>query len=548
MTSDATPTASSPAPETDGTPSGPAFVSSEGPYAPDAAALADPADDAHPSAAETGAPAPVGPAAHGAPEPAGLHSPAGDPGADPFTRAADALQSDRPASPVWGDEREAVTAALRWAAAYAVRGSDPMTSARSAQELQEAAGETITGEGIGHERALALFESVLLPATRSADDPMNLAYIPAAPTRAAVAFDTVVSAANVFGGLWESGAGAIFAENQVLAWIAGLLGWDETARGVFVAGGTSGNLSALATARERARATRERPASGWAVACAATAHSSVASAARLLDMDVVSVPVDDRGHLTGAALDAAIAEHPGIAAVVCSGGTTNAGIVDDIASVVDVAQSHGIWVHVDGAYGGAALAAPSARDRFAGIERADSFIVDPHKWLFAPYDCCALLYRQPQWAARTHAQHAAYLDSIDRGESNPSDLAAHLSRRTRGLPLWYSLATHGTAKYTEAVERGLSSAREVAAAIEGMEHLELLLEPELSVVVFRRPGWDEPAYRRWSQRLAAEGSMLCVPTRLHGEMALRLAFVNPATDPAAVISLLETTMLRADGA
>src|SRR5699024_11360437 len=88
----------------------------------------------------------------------------------------------------------------------------------------------------------------------------------------------------------------------------------------------------------------------------------------------------------------------------------------------------------DGAYGGAALAAPSVRERFAGIERADSFIVDPHKWLFAPYDCCALLYRDPRPAAAAHSQHAAYLDAIDRGESNPADLAAHLSRRTRGLP------------------------------------------------------------------------------------------------------------------
>ena len=465
-----------------------------------------------------------------------------------FSDATEALQRHRPPSPIWGDESEAVSIALHWAASHTTVTTDPKTTARSAAELQADVGETITADGIGAARAMELFDQVLLPATRSAEDPMNLAYIPAAPTRAAVAFDTVVSAANVFGGIWENGAGAIFAENQVLRWLADLLGWPEESAGVFVAGGTHGNLSALATAREHALQRRgRRPEGGWALACASTAHSSISSAARLLDMDVVSVPVDDRGHLTGEALEEVLAADDRICAVVASAGTTNAGIVDDLASVVEAAHRHGAWVHVDGAYGGAALAAPSVRERFTGIELADSFIVDPHKWLFAPYDCCALLYRDPRPAAAAHSQHAAYLDSINRGESNPSDLAAHLSRRTRGLPLWYSLATHGTASYTAAVERCLASARTVARAIEETEHLELLAEPELSVVVFRRPGWAPAAYRRWSQRLAKEVTLLCVPTAFRGEIALRLAFVNPGTDPEAVIEVLSTTMRAADG-
>lgn len=465
-----------------------------------------------------------------------------------FADASDALQRHREPSVIWGDEREAVSAALEWATAHNALASDPLATARSAEELAAEVGDVITPEGIGAEEAIRLYDQVLVPATRPTDDPLNLAYIPGAPTRAAVAFDAVVSAANVFGGLWEGGAGAIFAENQVLRWLSDLLGWPEDAAGVFVSGGTNGNLSALATAREHALATRgAKPQGGWALACSQTAHSSVASAARLLDMDVVTVPFDEHGHLTGAALENVLAADERICAVVASGGTTNAGIVDDIASVVEVAHRHGAWVHVDGAYGGAALAAPSARERFAGIEEADSFIVDPHKWLFAPYDCCALIYRDPRPAAAAHAQHAAYLDSIDRGESNPSDLAAHLSRRTRGLPLWFSLATHGTDRYSRAVERCLATARSVADAIDQLDHLELLMRPELSVVLFRRPGWDAEAYSRWSNRLAKEGIMLCVPTKSFGETALRLAFVNPDTDPTRVIEILQTTMLEDDG-
>ena len=120
---------------------------------------------------------------------------------------------------------------------------------------------------------------------------------------------------------------------------------------------------------------------------------------------------------------------------------------------------------MDGAYGGAGLCAPSVRHAFTGIERADSMVVDPHKWLFAPYDCCALIYRDGAAGRAAHTQTASYLDVIDREAPNPCDLAIHLSRRARGLPFWFSLATHGTDRYVQAVEQTLTIARQVAAAI-----------------------------------------------------------------------------------
>ena len=175
-----------------------------------------------------------------------------------------------------------------------------------------------------------------------------------------------------------------------------------------------------------------------------------------------------------------------------------------------------MWLHVDGAYGGAALAAPSARHLFNGIELADSFIVDPHKWFFAPYDCCALLYRHPEPARAAQSQDAGYLDTIDRDVGNPWDHAVHLTRRARGLPFWFSLATHGTNRYTAAIEQTLATARAVAEGIRGIPQLRLLLEPTLSVVLFDRPGWDDAAYLRWSRRLALEGRILCIPTQWKG--------------------------------
>ncbi|MDK7741582.1 pyridoxal phosphate-dependent decarboxylase family protein [Helcobacillus massiliensis] len=456
----------------------------------------------------------------------------------------------RPVSSVWGDETAAVDAAQNWARRHTALANDPKSTARQAESLAADVGATITEDGIGHAEAMRIFDEVLHPATRSADDPMNLAYIPGAPTRASVAFDFVVSAANVFGGIWEGGAGAIFAENQVLDWLMDLAGWPDGGAGCFVAGGTAGNLSALATARQRAKTRWEadgrypngRPPEGFAIACATSAHSSIRSNASLLDCEVVTVELNEQGRLSGDKLAPVLDEHPNVFAVVASGGTTNAGIVDDLASIVRVAHERGLWVHMDGAYGAAALAAPSVRHRFEGIEEVDSFIVDPHKWLFAPYDCCALLYRDPTFAYQAHAQHAEYLDQIVRTDVNPSDLAAHLSRRTRGLPLWYSLATHGTAKYTAAIERTLEICREVTDGIRAADHLEVVVEPQLSVVVFRRVGWGPEQYTAWSERLAHDGLMLCVPTKHEGETLLRLVFTNPDTDPGRVLELLNTTM------
>jgi aromatic-L-amino-acid/L-tryptophan decarboxylase len=149
-------------------------------------------------------------------------------------------------------------------------------------------------------------------------------------------------------------------------------------------------------------------------------------------------------------------------------GGTNAGIVDDLAGVGALARRHAWWFHVDGAYGGAGIFARSVRGKFAGIEQADSFIVDPHKWLFTPFDSCALIYREPERARRTHTQDASYLDVIHGadGEWNPTDYAYQLTRRARGLPLWFSLAVHGVDAYRDAIEVALRLAQETAELIE----------------------------------------------------------------------------------
>ncbi|MDU2599771.1 pyridoxal phosphate-dependent decarboxylase family protein, partial [Anaerococcus sp.] len=215
--------------------------------------------------------------------------------------------------------------------------------------------------------------------------------------------------------------------------------------------------------------------------------------------------------------------------------------IDHIESISKVCQKYDIWLHIDGAYGGAGILAPSVRDLYKGIENADSFIVDPHKWLFAPYDCCCLVYRSPKNVYQTFSQHAEYLEGVDHSQSNPSDMAIHLSRRTRGLPLWYSLVTYGSKKYSEAVEKCIANAKKCAEAINQTDHLELVMEPTLSIVVFKRKGWELADYASWSSDLALEGKLLCIPSSINGEIILRLAFLNPNTDIDKAINIIVDT-------
>ena len=427
-------------------------------------------------------------------------------------------------------------------------GDAPLHCPPSAEELHALVGDTITPGGLGGTEALRTFAEHLAPACMPTDHPRYLAFVASAPTMVASAFDLVVGSSSLCGSTWLDGAGMVFAENQALRWIADLAGMPDSAGGCFVTGGTMGNLSALVTARHdavrrRTSAGSERP-ERWAVVAAESAHSSIDSAAGVMDVDVLLAAVDGGQRLRGDAVATAIAGRPAgteVFAVVATAGTTNLGIVDDIDGVADACTSAGVWLHIDGAYGGAAMAAPSVRHRFAGIQRADSLVVDPHKWLFSPFDCAALVYADPSLARAAHTQHAGYLEPIiDDTVWNPCDYANVLTRRARGVPFWFSLAVHGTDAYTDAIEHTLEVTRATRDLVEAAEHLELLVEPELSVVAFRRRGWGSDDYQAWCDRLLAAGTALLTPTTFNDGAAMRICIVNPRTSVSDLQEVLAT--------
>ncbi|MFM2103547.1 MAG: hypothetical protein RL740_634 [Actinomycetota bacterium] len=432
--------------------------------------------------------------------------------------------------------------------AYALdrlRTEPPLDGPLTPQELYEKVGNTITAKGLGGLPTLEIFKEVLAKACISTDHERYLAFIPTAPSEYSSLFDLVVSAASIYGGSWQEGAGAVFAENQALRWLADLAGFPESAGGVFVSGGTIGNLSALVVAREDARRNYPEHKGKWAVVCGDQAHSSIAGAAKVMDVDVIKAVRSADGKIYGDAVEQAIVEYEKsggkVFCIVATAGTTNLGIIDHLDSIDDVAVARDIWFHVDGAYGLAALCAPSVRSKFDGIEHADSFIVDPHKWLFAPFDACALIYKDPTIAKEALAQHASYLETLHENDDwNPSDYAIHLTRRTRGLPFWFSLAANGTDAYRDAMEYTMLIAKKAVELIKVHPNLELLMEPELSIVAFTRKGWSKEDYQSWSDKLLRDQIGFVTPSSHEGKPILRFAIVNPWTNVDDIEKILET--------
>ena len=422
----------------------------------------------------------------------------------------------------------------------------PLDGPQTLKYLQEHASGTISETGLGGTKALKVFEEVLAPACISTDHPGYLSFIPTAPTEAATLFDLVVSATSVYGGSWLEGSGAVFAENEVLDWLAKEVGLPKSSGGVFVQGGSLGNLSALVTARHTAIQERKKNKSKlpkrWSIIASKESHSSLKAAARVMDIDVITADVDAEGRLRGkAVLAAAKKAGKGLFAVVATAGTTNFGIVDRLDEVGKAAKELGVWYHIDGAYGLAGILDENSKKLFKGSKYADSFIVDPHKWLFTPFDCCALVYRNPKLASAAHTQHGEYLDTLtDGGEFNPSDYAYNLTRRARGLPLWFSLATYGVAAYRKAVADNIHVAHKIAEVIRKREDLKLVREPELSIVVFEKKGWQLADYEAWSDRILKQGLGFVTPSSHLGKPNARFAIVNPRTDVKLLTQIIDS--------
>jgi aromatic-L-amino-acid/L-tryptophan decarboxylase len=404
------------------------------------------------------------------------------------------------------------------------------------------------------EQVLDRLERDVLPFRSRVDHPRFLAFIPGSGTWPGALADFVASACNVYAGSWMESAGPSQVELEVLGWFKDWLGYPATAAGSLTTGGSAANMTAFACAREaRAGAMRD----DLVLYVSDQAHSSVARSARILGFrpDQVRVlPTREDLYLEPDTLERAIEAdlRAGRTPLLASAnaGATNAGTVDPIAELAEVCRRHGVWLHADAAYGGFAVLSDRGRRELQGLEHADSITLDPHKWLYQPFECGCLLVREGRLLRSAFEIAPDYLREARAAEDETSfaDLGLQLTRTSRALKVWLSIQILGLDAFRAAIERSLELAEHAARRVEASDALELLAPRSLGIVCLRRrfEGAGEAELERRNAALAAaleaSGTGLVSSTRLHGRYALRLCILNHATgleDVDAVLDFLE---------
>jgi glutamate/tyrosine decarboxylase-like PLP-dependent enzyme len=371
-----------------------------------------------------------------------------------------------------------------------------------------------------------------------ADHPGMLAYIPNHPTFPGAVADFAASGANIFAGSWQGGPGAAVVELSALGWIRELLGLDAAAEGVLQSGGSMANLVGLAVARDCHLAGE----SGRVAYTSAQAHSSVGRALGLLGVPPArEIEVDDRYRLRPDLVDAA-ATADRVAGrvpwcVIAAAGATSTGAVDDLRELSRVCRRHGMWLHVDGAYGGFLALSDRARPVLAGLDLADSLVLDAHKSLYVPITAGIVFVREPGLLERTFAVRPDYLhDAYSLGGTSFSDRGPELTRPFRALKLWLTIRTFGFRRLTAALDRSLELAALAADQIERSPGLELVTGPWLGIVTFRSTT-GVPA-ERIVEAVAASGRGVISTTVLAGESVARACVLGHRTTARDVQAVL----------
>jgi glutamate/tyrosine decarboxylase-like PLP-dependent enzyme len=388
----------------------------------------------------------------------------------------------------------------------------------------------------------SLFEDVL-PFTSNGAHPAFFAYVPFAGTWPGALGDFIASAANVYAGSWQEGSGPTQVELEIIDWFKDWLGYPGEAAGTLVTGGSAANLSAIACAREA----RVGPMRDDLVIYASDqSHSSVGRGARVLGFrpdQMRLLPVDDRQRVEPAALAAAIdadtraGRRPFL--VVANAGATSTGAVDPLGELADLCAERGLWLHADAAYGGFAVLTERGRRDLAGLERADSVTLDPHKWLYQQYECGCLLVRDGHALRRAFEITSDYLRDaeVPEGVVNFSDYGLQLTRTSRAFKLWLSLRTFGLDAFRAAIDRSLDLAAYAHARIEESDAFELAAPPSLGIVCFRRA--DGADVDGLVAALEQSGIGLISTTRVDGVPALRLCILGHASTAKDVDRVLD---------
>jgi aromatic-L-amino-acid decarboxylase len=414
----------------------------------------------------------------------------------------------------------------------------PSADVDGGAELARSLRERLPEEGAPFERLLELLFERAVPKSFNTAGPGYLAYIPGGGLVQAGVADLIADVTNRFVGVWMAAPGLVQLEANVGRWFCEMVGYPSSALGLLTTGGSMANLIAIVTAR------RERLPENFlsgVLYASDQAHHSVQKAALLAGFppaSVRSVPTDELFRIRPEALAAAVMADRAAGLtpflLVANAGTTNTGAVDDLEACADVARTHGLWLHVDAAYGGFFVLTARGRHALRGIERADSITLDPHKGLFLPYGTGSVLVRDGEALRRAHTVHAEYLPPVpeDPDFVDYSTVSPELSRDFRGLRVWLPIKMHGIGAFRRALDEKLDLAAWAAGEVRKIPGVEIVAEPQLSLLAFRvvRPRLDATALddlnRRVMEAVNARRRVYITSTIARGRFLIRICVLS----------------------
>ena len=432
----------------------------------------------------------------------------------------------------------------------AALGDGPAWHGATRAEMEDRLREPPPAGPEDEERLLGRLAEDVLPFAGHHDHPRFFAFVPSCPTWPSIVGDFLAAGSNIFAGTWLQSAGASTAELVVIDWFRQWLGWPPQTSGILLPGGSQANLTALACARDTTPGARSSDA---VIYVSSQGHSSVTRAIRVIGFDddqIRAVPVDKTLRMQTQALAAAIeadraaGRRPFL--VVANAGATSTGAVDPLDEIAAVCAEGGVWLHIDAAYGGFAVLTERGREWLRGIEAADSITLDPHKWLYQPYEAGCLLVREGTRLGAAFQIMPDYLrDTVVEGRDvNFADRGIQLSRSARALKIWLSVKYFGVEAFRAAIDRSLDVALHAQKVVEDSSVLELVSPATLGIVCFRRrlEGLDEAgleeANAELAHRLAESGEGMVSSTRVDGRYALRMCVLNHRSGPQDVERVL----------
>ncbi len=431
----------------------------------------------------------------------------------------------------------------------------PVTRTATRTSLETQLREPLPQQGVDVHAALDLLDAHVWNTMMHLDHPRFFGFVPGPSNFVGAMADALVAGLNPFAGTWLEASGCAEIELVTIDWLCRLAGLPTGARGHFVSGGSAANLTALAVARHARLDDRAEDA---VLYCSDQTHSSVDRALHVLGFrrsQVRRLPTDQNFRVRLPALQEAVNQDRSAGlrpfCVVANVGTTNTGAVDPLGALADFCGAEELWLHADGAYGAAALFSTDARAALAGIDRVDSLALDPHKWLFQPYEIGCVLVRDGRLLRKTFDMTAEYLEVANQAGEEVNFFAEgmQLTRSFRALKLWLSLKTFGADAFGRAIDHGIELAELAARRLAEVPGWEIAAPAQLAIVAFRyAPAGlaDEVAdaiNRDLVDASIRDGFAFISSTTLHGHIYLRLCTINPRTtadDVRELVRRLET--------